>query len=484
MSLAIRPQGLSYRSRDRGGPGNGMTGRASRRRIWGWYFFDWASQPYHTLLVTFVFGPFFAATAAQHFMAAGLGEEAADAQAQSLWSLCLTVTGLIIGFGAPVMGALADTAGRRLPWILGFSAMYVAGAAGLWWTNPDGSNLWWALAAFGIGFVGAEYALIFINSQLPSLGPAEEVGGISGSGFAFGYAGGVAALAVMLALFVEQPDGKTLIGFDPALGLDAEAHEGTRFVGPFTAAWFMVFMIPYFLWVGDTGPARKGQGWGDAMALLKSSVANLRHRLSLSAYLGSSMMYRDALNGLYGFGGTYAVLVLNWNIVSVGIFGIVGAVSAALFSWVGGRADTRFGPKPVILLAIWGLMLVCVTVVGMDRTQFFGVPLSAGSTLPDIVFFGCGALIGGLGGTLQAASRSLMVRHTDPAAPTESFGLYGLSGRATAFVAPALIGLVTTLSGSARIGVSPVIVLFLIGLILLRWVKAEGDSETWSVISR
>jgi len=86
-------------------------------------------------------------------------------------------------------------------------------------------------------------------------------------------------------------------------------------------------------------------------------------------------------------------------------------------------------------------------------------------------------LIGGLGGTLQAASRSLMVRHTDPAAPTENFGLYGLSGRATAFLAPALIGLVTSMTGSARLGVSPVIFLFLIGLVLLHWVKAAGDRQ-------
>ena len=96
-----------------------------------------------------------------------------------------------------------------------------------------------------------------------------------------------------------------------------------------------------------------------------------------------------------------------------------------------------------------------------------------------MVFFGCGVLIGGMGGILQSASRSLMVRHTDPALPTESFGLYGLSGRATAFVAPALIGLVTTMTGSARIGVSPLIGLFLLGLLLLRWVKPQGDQQAW-----
>ncbi|MGR3520822.1 MAG: MFS transporter [Roseovarius sp.] len=448
---------------------------STRKRIWGWFFFDWASQPYHTLLITFVFGPYFASVAAEYYMNAGLAEQAADARAQALWSTGLTVSGLIIGLGAPIMGAFADTTGRRLPWIVVFSLMYVVGASAIWGMMPDGSNLWFGLFAFGLGFIGAEYALVFINSQLPSLGSEEEVGALSGSGFAFGYAGGVLSLLLMLALFVEQPSGKTLIGFDPAFGLDAATREGTRFVGPFTALWFALFMIPYFLWVRDTGPPRQGRGIGDALGLLIKTIKGLRHRLSLSAYLGSSMFYRDALNGLYGFGGTYAILVLNWSITSVGIFGIIGAISAALFSWLGGKLDARFGPKPVIITAIWGLIAVCVTVVGMDRSQVFGVPLAEGSALPDAIFFGCGVLIGGLGGTLQAASRTLMVRHTDPAAPTENFGLYGLSGRATAFLAPALIGLVTTISGSARIGIAPVIGLFVIGLLLLGWVRSEGD---------
>ncbi|EAQ24322.1 MFS transporter [Roseovarius sp. 217] len=456
-----------------------MTGVSRRKRIWGWYFFDWASQPYHTLLVTFVFGPYFATVASEYFIGTGLAEDVADARAQAMWSWCLTVTGLIIGLGAPIMGAFADTSGRRLSWIIVFSMMYVVGATAVWGTMPDGSNLWWGLMAFGFGFIGAEYALIFINSQLPSLGTAEEVGNLSGSGFAFGYVGGVVSLLIVLALFVEQSNGKTLIGLDPAFGLDATLREGTRAVGPFTALWYLIFMVPYFLWVRDTGPKGHGRGVSDALATLLMTLKSLRYRLSLSTYLGSSMFYRDALNGLYGFGGTYAILVLNWSITSVGVFGIIGAIAGAVFSWVGGKADKRFGPKPVIKVAIWALMAVCVIVVGMDRSQILGVPLADGSKLPDVVFFGCGVLIGGFGGVLQSASRSLMVRHTDPALPTENFGLYGLSGRATAFMAPALIGMVTTLSGSARIGVSPVILLFVIGLVLLRWVKAEGDKDTW-----
>ena len=467
-----------------------MADISARKRIWGWWWFDWASQPYHTLLVTFVFGPFFAVVAAAWFVGTGLDERTADAEAQALWSLALTVTGLIIGFGGPIMGAMADSSGRRRPWILGFSLMYVVGSGALWLTDPNGTNTWTMLAFFGIGFIGAEFALIFVNAQLPGLVPEEDVGKVSGSGFAFGYLGGLAALLIMLLVFVEQDDGKTLIGLDPGFSLlDADAREGARAVGPFTALWFVFFMIPYVMWVRDR-PTGDRISFGAALGIIAKALKSVVKKRSLGAYLLSSMFYRDALNGLYGFGGVYAALVLDWPIELVGMFGIVALISSALFAWVGGKIDSAIGPKPVIIGAILALTGVVVVVLFMNREMIFGIPLPAdfmgwdeflgvempeGSRLPDVVFFACGVLIGGMGGALQSASRSMMVRHADPAAPTESFGLYGLSGRATAFMAPALIGLVTTTTGSARIGVSPLIGLFLLGLILLIWVKPGGE---------
>lgn len=182
----------------------------------------------------------------------------------------------------------------------------------------------------------------------------------------------------MLALFVEQANGKTLIGMDPLFGLDAATREGTRFVGPFTAGWFILFMVPYFLWVRDDAPSGKTGQTGtvaEALHVLGRSVAALRHRTSLASYLGSSMFYRDALNGLYSFGGVYATLVLHWDLTKIGVFGIVSVLAAAAFSWVGGKLDRRYGPKPVILVAIWVLILVCTTIVSMDRTQIFGLGL-------------------------------------------------------------------------------------------------------------
>lgn len=450
---------------------------SAERRILGWYFFDWASQPYHTVLLTFVFGPFFAAIATAYFAGTGLDEKAADARAQSVWSFCLFAAGLCVAIGAPFLGALADRT-RRMPWIAVFSVVYVIGAAALWSTDPDGSNLFFALTMFAVGFVAAEYALIFTNAQLPGLATREEIGRLSGSGFAFGYLGGLIALVISLLLFVEQASGKTLIGLSPGFGLfNAEASEGTRAVGPFVAVWFAVFMVPYFVWVREDARVRSGNPT-TSFAQVINSVRALRTRSSLASFLGGSMLYRDALNGLYGFGGTYALLVLDWEITRIGVFGIVSVIAAAALSWVGGRLDRRFGPKPVIVGAILVLTVVCTVIVGMTKTSIFGAPLAAG--VPDAIFLVCGVIIGGLGGILQAASRTLMVRHTTPGTETEEFGLYGFAGRATSFLAPALIGIVTAATGDVRNGVLPLILLFLLGLLLLRWTQPEGDrADPW-----
>ncbi len=454
-----------------------MAGAVSaRQRIWGWYFFDWASQPYNTLLLTFIFGPYFAEIARGYYLAQGLDAEAAGAAAQAYWGAGLAIASVIIAITAPVLGAIADSTGRRLVWIWFFSAFYVFGSYALWYVAPGGDNLFWAVLFFGIGFIGMEFATIFTNALMPSLTDHDDLGAISGSGFAFGYLGGVLALAIMLALFAENSaTGKTLIGLDPVLALDPEAREGTRAVGPFTAIWYVVFMIPFFLWVREPHTERRPLNLSLAFANLRDLIASLRYRGSLSAYLASSLFYRDALNALYGFGGVYASGVLGWEITQIGVFGVVGAITAMFASWVGGKADRRFGPKPVIAFCILVLIAVCALIVGMTRESLWGIPLDPASGTSDQIFFGCGALIGAAGGALQSASRTLMVRHTTPDRATEAFGLYALSGKVASFISPALIALVTAVSGSQRIGISPLIVMFLIGLILLFFVRARGE---------
>jgi UMF1 family MFS transporter len=454
---------------------------SARKRIWGWWFFDWASQPYNTLLLTFIFGPYFSQTVANLLIADGMAETVAEAQAQAYWGYGLTIAGLLIAVFAPILGAFADSTGRKMPWVWFFSLLYVFGSAALWYTAPAQFDITRTLVLFGIGLIGMEFATIFTNSFLPDLGDRHEIGAISGSGWAFGYIGGVVALAMMLLLFQAGPDQTTMLGIPPLFGLDPATGADTRIVGPLTAIWYAVFMVPFFLWVREIKdpnhvPYKVGRALGDLGRTLRA----LPRHPSLLTYLGSSMFYRDALNGVYTFGGIYAAGVLDWPIMMIGIFGIVGALTGALFAWLGGKADRAFGPKPVIVTCILILLATSLSIVLITRESLFGISLAQGSSLPDIAFFICGGLIGAAGGAMQSASRTMIIWQSNPARTTEAFGLYALSGKATTFLAPALIAIASQLSESQRIGVLPIAGLFLLGLILLIWVKAEGDSESWS----
>ncbi|PYE84297.1 MFS transporter [Pseudoroseicyclus aestuarii] len=449
------------------------TAGEQKRRIWGWMFFDWAQQPYATLGLTFAFGPYFAEIAARRYGAEGLDPQAAGAAAQSLWSVGQTLSGLAIALTAPVLGAWADASGRKLPWIAALSVIVVACSAALWMLTPDGALLIPALILFFTGFAAGEAANNVANAILPSLGSGRQIGRISGSGAAFGYWGGVLSLLLMLGLLVDNADGLTLLGRAPALGLDGAAREGTRAVGPVIALWYAVFIIPFFVLLRDVPapqPARE-----PVLTRLRRLWAQVTGRRSLGAFLLSSMLYRDALGAVYAFGGVYATLVLGWEVIDIGIFGVIGAVVAALASWIGGIADQRVGPKPVIIASVLILIAVGSIIVGMSREVLFGVPLAPGSRLPDIIMYVCGAAIGGAGGSLYAASRTMMTRHADPERPAEAFGLFALSGRATAFLAPMLIGVVTYATGSTQLGFLPVIALFLLALLLLAWVDKDGD---------
>ena len=462
------------RARANGGANTGdgtlMAEISLRKRIWGWFFFDWASQPYNTLLITFIFAPYI-----NELMGDGTA-------AQSAWGFGIGAAGVVIALLAPVLGALADTSGNRLRWIWGFSLLYVIGSAMLWFAVPGDYNLILILFFFALGLIGMEFATIFTNSMLPDLGTKEEIGRISGNGWAFGYVGGLIALVIMLLFFAESgTTGKTLIGLDPALGLDAGAREGTRFVGPLTAVWYVVFMIPFVLYVRDPKAHKPPKGAvKKAMSDLGRTLRRLPQTPSLFAYLGSSMFYRDALNGMYAFGGIYAAGVLGWSVVDVGVFGILAIISGAVAAWLGGKADSRFGPKPVIRVCILVLTLVGVGIVLVSPQTVFGIPVGPDSALPDIAFYVLGALIGAAGGVLQSASRTMMVRQANPARMTEAFGLYALAGKATSFLAPTLIGVVTYATGSQSLGVTPIVGLFLIGLLLLGWVKPDGDRAAWS----
>ncbi len=474
----VMKSGIEFSATEKG-PTSGQSGnsggnraRRHRRSVWGWMFFDWANQPYHTLILTFIFAPYFATRVAEDPVAG-----------QASWGYAVAAGSIIVALLAPILGAVADAGGARRPWIVGFSVVYVLGVAGLWMAAPDAGNVTLVLGFLILALIGAEFTTVFTNALLPELGTKSEIGRISGSGWAMGYFGGLCSLAIVLCFLAPAPGSeRTLIGLEPVLGLDAAQGEGARATGPMSAIWYAVFMVPFFLWAPDS-PRRPTASKAVRTGLqhLGRTLRKLPSRRSLFAYLLSSMFYRDALSGLYVFGGIYAAGVLGWETFQLGIFGIIGALAGAVGAWAGGFVDQRRGPKPVIVLTTVVLIVVSAAIIstGPGEVFFFrvGSPESP-SLLPDIMFFACGSLIGAAGGSLQASSRSMLVRQAESGGAAEAFGIYALAGKATAFIAPFLIALTTNLTDSQRTGVTPILLLFVIGLGLMAFVDADGNRES------
>jgi len=440
--------------------------QVSKRGVRAWMLADWAGQPFHTLCITFVFAPY--------FVEFGLG---GGDQAQATWGYMTGTAALIVAVLAPILGAMADVSGPRKPWIAGLSALHVLAVAALWLGVPGMDDPTIVLLAFALALITTELAFIFLNAMLPDLGSESEIGRISGSAWAMGYLGGLVSLILVLGLMAGDPEtGLTMLGIAPILGLDPAMGEGSRAAGPFSAIWYTVFIIPLFLFTPDVKRKPVAISARRGLQELARMIGQLPKRPSLMTFLLSSMLYRDALAALYAFAGIYAAGVLGIGIIELGAFGILANVTGALGAWVGGRFDSRLGPKPVVVFCTASLALFSLTLTLTTATSFAGVDLGPDSGVPTLVFFGLGALIGAAGGALQASSRSLMVRQaSDPAVMTQSFGLYGLAGKATAFLGLFLIGFVTDVTSSQRLGVTPVVGLFVLGLVLLIWVRPKGD---------
>ncbi|MFS8039279.1 MFS transporter [Xanthobacter sp. AM11] len=442
---------------------------AARRAVFGWILFDPACQPYFTLITTFIFAPYFASAVAP-----------TPADGQALWGFATGAAGLVIALCSPVLGAVADAAGRRKPWIFVFGLMLMAGAGLLWFAEPGNTaRIPLILSAFALGTIGVEFATVFNNAIMPSLVAPERLGRLSGAGWAAGYFGGLISLVLMLAFFATQPEtGLTLLGLPPAFGLDAAAREGDRFVGPFTALWFAVLVLPMFAFVPDAPRALPLKAAVKAgLAEMRALLPKLKSRPVLARFLLANMVYADGLVALFAFGGIYAAGTFGWGSIEIGIFGILLTLTGTAGALAGGWLDDRLGSRAVILAALGTLLFAAIGLLSVDRDAvLFGLlPTAPGSglfgTVPEKVYVGLGLLIGLMAGPLQAASRTLLVRLAPAENLAECFGLFALSGKITSFAAPTSVAVVTAATGSQKAGVAVLVVFFSLGAALVAGVR-------------
>lgn len=446
-----------------------------RSAVVAWIFFDWAAQPYFTLITTFVFAPYFATFVAS-----------SPTEGQSLWGFATAAAGLFIALLSPVLGAIADASGRRKPWIAAFGALLVVGSSLMWIGKPgDPSVILPLLIAYAIATIGVEFATVFNNAMMPSLVPPNKIGRLSGTGWATGYVGGILSLVLVLGFLAANPDtGRTLFGLQPWFGFDAIAHQGDRITGPLTGLWFVVFVLPMFLLTPDFPSKRSLRAaLREGLRELRQTLGELPKQRSMAAFLLANMIYTDGLVSLFAFGGIYAAGTFGWHTLQIGTFGILIAIAGAFGAWLGGKLDDKLGPKRVIAGALLLLLLSCVTIlmVSKDSIWFIDVapPVPGGGLFAapaEKAYLLLGCLIGMAGGPLQAASRTLLIRMAPQDRIAQYFGLFALTGKVTSFVGPLLIGIVTAVTASQKAGMAVLVLFFVGGLALLSRVKEQSPS--------
>ncbi|TAK78146.1 MAG: MFS transporter [Gammaproteobacteria bacterium] len=407
--------------------------RSSLAAIIAWCLYDSAAASFSIVVITFIFATYFTKQIAENPI---IGTYQ--------WANAASLAGLIVALTSPLFGAIADHAGYHKRWLFFFTALCVISTALLWFAYPH-QAVYFTLTCMVLGTIGFEIALVFYNAFLPSLAPKNYLGRLSGWGWGCGYLGGILALSLVLVLFVK---------FN-VFHLDTQAAEQVRIAGPFVAIWYAILALPLFFLVPDLpmAPVPLSQairlGWRELISTLKK----LAHEKNIFLYLISHMIYTDGLNTLFAFGGIYAAGTYGLSFAEVLLLGITMNITAGLGAISLGWMDDYLGSKVTVIVSLISMIVLGVPILFLHSKYLFWV---------------MAVLLCIFVGPVQSASRSLMVRlMADKETATEMFGLYALSGKITAFIGPWLLGVMTLMFNSQRVGMATVLVFFAIGAMLL-----------------
>ena len=410
-----------------------------------WCLFDWANSPYTTLVVTFIYSAYFAQTFTSDVVTG-----------TAWWSRAVAAAGLCVALLAPVLGALADRGGLRLRFLACATALCVLATAALTFVTPGtrGAAVL-ALVIFALADIGFELGMLFYNALLPTVAKPEQLGRVSGYGWALGYAGGLVALVLALVGLV-RPEV-------PWLGISRAAGFNYRATCLLAAIWLAVFALPLFLTLREERRAPVRLAVGGAFSELRNTFRAVRRYRDAGLFLVSRLLFNDGLVTVFAFGGIYAAGTFGMSLADVITFGIAINVAAGLGAFVFGFVDDRIGGKRTVLLSCAALTIATAVAVWAPTRAWFWVAAMA---------------VGLFAGPNQAASRSLMARFAPPGAENEFFGFFAFSGRLTSFAGPLLLGLATQAFGSQRAGVATILLLFVIGGGLLLGVDEQRGRQT------
>ena len=412
---------------------------ASRRAVVSWCFYDFANSPFTTLVVTFIYASYFTQAIAPDTISGTLS-----------WSRAVTITAVAVALLSPILGVVADRGGYRKFFLLLWSVACVLFTALLYLPLPG--QVFEALLWFTLANISFELALVFYNAMLPDIAPQDRIGRISGYGWSLGYVGGLAAMAVAFFGFVDAEV--------PWFGFTREAGAHIRATNLLVAAWFAVFTLPLLFWVRETQTRTRfsSRMLFSSFRHLAVAIRDVRRYREITKLLLARLLYNDGLVTIFAFGGIYATGTFGFTFSELMIFGLALNVAAGVGAFFLGHLDDRIGGKRTIQISLCGLIIAALVAI---------------LTTSRLMFWGACILVGICSGPNQSASRSLLGRFVPREKENEFYGLFAFSGKATAFLGPFLVGVLTSHFDSQRVGMSTMLFFFAAGLWLLRYVDEE-----------
>ena len=432
----------------------GPVQRIPRRRVAAWALWDWATQPFNTVILTFVFTALYLTSDA--FVApeiAALGEDndkykaAIDGLTADL-GFAVLIAGALIALLAPVLGQRADASGRRKAWLGWSTAVLVLLTASLYFVQAAPAYFLLGASIIALGTVVSEIAGVNYNALLVHVSTPSNVGRVSGLGWGMGYIGGIVALVLVvlgseLEWLPSEPDGMAY-----------------RIIALGCAVWTIAFAWPLFIHVPEAPPSQRPrvgliQGYKVLWADLVELWNNARNTLW---FLLASAVFRDGLAGIFTFGAIIAAVAFGFSNTEVMLFGIAASLMAGIATLVSGVLDDRLGSRFVIIASLSGITVAGLAIVALRTT---GVT----------VFWIAGLTLSALVGPAQAASRSLLARVTPPGREAEIFGLYATTGRAASFLSPLAWWAFIKIFGATIWGTLGVVLVVAVGLVLMLRVR-------------
>jgi UMF1 family MFS transporter len=420
----------------------GSEDREDRRSIWAWALYDWANSAFATVVIAGFFPLLF-----NDYWAADL----APAESTLRLGWASAVGALLVALSAPVLGAIADGAGAKRRFLAIFMIAGALATAMLAWV-PQGS--WLAAAALYVcasaGFMGAN---VFYDALLVSVARPGRWHAVSGLGFGLGYLGGGLLYA-----------GCVFAALSPATFGFASAGEAARYAFVATAAWWLLFSLPLFLFVREPPPNAAGSsGLLHGFSQVAATLRQLRRPeyRTVALFLLAYWLYIDGVDTLIqmavkygrslGFGTEPMILALL-------LVQFIAFPAAIAYGYLG----ERFGPKRGIYLAL---------------AVYVGIALWGTRISETWEFYGIAVLVGLVQGGVQALSRSYFARLIPPGKSGEFFGFYNLLGKSAALIGPPLFGLFGVWFGNERYSMLALVILFVGGGLVLSLVderKAAG----------